>query len=132
MTRRWVMSPLVVVCLLAYGQVVSGVGLLIWVIPAALIAVGVVGLARLTLSERTAPVAVWPALVLSTVGWAGVVELLSGQTSGPVARSSLIVGGLTGAMGALLLTRWKAACLLPAVAMFAGAWPSGHLGGWRC
>ena len=128
MTQRWVLSPLVVVCLLAYGQVVSGVGLLIWVIPAALIAVGVVGLARLTLPERTAQVAVWPALALSTVVWAGVVELLSGQTSGPVARSSLIVGGLTGAMGALLLTRWKASCLVPAVAMFAGALALGASG----
>ncbi|MHB1166215.1 MAG: hypothetical protein ACYC3K_13455 [Candidatus Nanopelagicales bacterium] len=120
MRARWVVAPLVAACLLAYAQVVSGVGLLAWLVPAAVIAWAAVSLVQV-LAPRAAPVAVWPVLAVTTLGWATLAETLGGDISGPITRGSLLVGGLTGAMAALQRTRYPAALLVPVVAMLGGA-----------
>lgn len=120
MRARWVVAPLVAACLLAYAQVVSGVGLLVWLLPAALIAWATVVLVH-GLTTGTARLAVWPALAVATVAWAGLANAIGGDIAGPIARGSLLVAGLTGAMAALQRTRYPAALLVPAVAMLGGA-----------
>ena len=129
MMPRWIVGPALAVCLLAYAQVVSGVGMVLWVVPSAVIALGAVAVVRLRLPHPTAGLAVWPVLLVTTVGWALVVETFGGQTSGPVTRSALLVGGLTGAMSAMTMTRYGSAFAAPAVALFCGALALGAAGG---
>lgn len=129
MRPRWALAPLAALALLAYGQVVSSAGLLVFVAPAAILGWAVGTGVRVVAPGLVGAVAVWPGLALTVAAWAGLAELLAGDASGPVTRASLLAGGLCGAMAVLVRTRYPSAALVPAVAWFASAIALGAVDG---
>lgn len=128
MSRRWALAPLIVVALLVYSQAVSGSGLLIWLLPAALLGYGLMAAAHVISRTPTARAAAWAALVVVALLWAAIVNVGSGDTEGPVARASLAVTVCCGAMAALVRTSRPASALLPGVLLVCGALALGGAG----
>lgn len=129
MRPRWALAPLGALALLAFGQVVSSAGLLVFVAPAAILGWAVGSGIRVVAPGLVGAIAVWPALALAVAAWAGLAELLAGDASGPVTRASLLAGGLCGAMAVLVRTRYPSAALVPAVAWFTSAIALGAVDG---
>lgn len=114
--RRAVVLPLLVVTWLVALQVLSFRGVAIWVVLGSLLCVYVVG--GLFESGRI-KIGLFVAAVLP-VGVALLADVFGGSTSGPLARSTLIVCGLASVATAITFTRYRV-LILPVMTVMFGA-----------
>ena len=123
--QTWAVLPTLAVTWIAFAQVLSFRGLVVWVVLGSLLTLGLVG-ALLSLGQR------WLGLlagVAFALGWSALAELLGGNTSGPITRATLLACGLTAAMVAITLTRYRLLMLVPALALLGSALGLGAGGG---
>jgi len=102
---------------IAFAQVVSFQGLVLWVISGSLLGGVVVG----TLAHHGRRVLALAAMVALPVVVAGLSEVLGGSTAGPITRSSLMATAAAGAMGLLVKSRNPYLMVLPSLMLLGGA-----------
>lgn len=120
----WPLLPTLMVNWLFYAQLLSFAGVVLWVVLPSLAQIVIVrGIMRTGLRNLAFVVG-----AVLTPAWALAADVFGGAYSGPVARSALVVSGLTLAGLVLLTTRMPILILLPAGAMMLGALGLGAAG----
>lgn len=113
----WVLWPTLGATWIAFAQVLSFQGLVLWVVGGSLLGGSVVGV----LAGFGRPLLALVAMVVLPIVVAGATEFVGGTTAGPITRSSLMATAVAGSMGLLLNTRWPASMLLPSLFLLGGA-----------
>ena len=113
----WVLWPTFGATWIAFAQVLSFQGLVLWVVGGSLLGGSVVGV----LASYGRPLLALVAMVVLPIVVAGATEIVGGTTAGPITRSSLMATAVAGAMGLLLNTRWPASMVLPSLFLLGGA-----------
>lgn len=128
MTRHyaslWVIWPTTFATWLAFAQVISFQALALFVVGGSVVAAMVIA-ALCRAGRRLLAVL---GIVVLTLGFAWIAEMLAGNTSGPVTRATLMACGVTGAMGLMLHTRYPIAILPASILLLAGALGLGAAG----
>jgi hypothetical protein len=113
----WAPWPTLAASWLAFGQVLSVQGLVLWVIGGSVatgIATGLLGSA----GRRALAVAAMLGLTV-LIPW--LADMLGGNTAGPITRAALMACAASGAMALMVRTRYPAVILLPSLVLLSGA-----------
>lgn len=120
----WATWPTVAATWLAFAQVVTFQVLTLFVIGGSLI----VALTVTALCRAGRRFLALGALVVLTLAFVWIAEMLAGNTSGPVTRATLMACGVTGAMALMLHTRYPITILPASMLLLAGALGLGAAG----